>query len=191
MSARPTWGRFRTNLFPRPLAFCLGSRRGWKHMVHRLAWSAFVVGCEWTPARVAWVCDGDVRYPHCHHPSCQERNLALKRREQQARGEAHSSSADRETKLFHMLTNVVGHVTCNCYEDGSPRKPGWVTLRTWNGLWELVAKEPDACLSLSVCDPSLDDCWVLLDTLLGDASAPWQPDPFLAARSTGKKGKGG
>ena len=106
-------------------------------------------------------------------------------------GEAGGSQhlAAIESSVFDRLPNVVKHCCITKYEDGSPRKPGWITIKTLGSAWVVQVKEPDSALSLTCTQQSLDDALALADVLLGSDEAPWEPDPFLA-KNLAPKGKG-
>lgn len=94
-----------------------------------------------------------------------------------------------ESTVFARLHNIVRHCCVTKYEDGSPRKPGWVTIKTMGSAWVIQVKEPDTALSLTCTQQSLDDALALADVLLGSDDAPWEPDPFLQKMSAPKKAK--
>lgn len=102
-------------------------------------------------------------------------------------GDAARVAAKQESKILALCPNLIMHVTCSRYDDDTPRTPGWIVIRAFRGCWEVVCKEPDSCLSLSVADANLDDALVLAETLLGDPAAPWQQDPYLQRNSKQKK----
>jgi len=84
-----------------------------------------------------------------------------------------------ETNLWAKLPNLVAHCCVTRYDDGEPRKPGWVTIKTMGSAWVVQLKDPDSCLQMSATAQSLDDALCLADLLLGAEQAPWEPDPFL------------
>lgn len=94
-----------------------------------------------------------------------------------------------ESDVFTRLPNIVKHCCVTKYEDGEPRKPGWITIKTYGAAWVVQCKDPDACLSLSCTQQSLDDALALADVLLGSDEAPWEPDPFLMKQSAPKAKK--
>ena len=90
-----------------------------------------------------------------------------------------------ESNVFDKLFNLVSHCAISKYDDGSPRQPGWFTVKTMGSAWVVQVKEPDEGLSMSAVGQTLDDALVLADLLLGSDKAPWEPDRFLKAQ--GKK----
>lgn len=93
-----------------------------------------------------------------------------------------------ESTVFSRLHSLVAHCATTKYEDGSPRKPGWFTIKTMGSAWVVQVKEPDEALQLSAVGQTLDDALALIDILLTSEEAPWEPDPFLKRQSgNGKK----
>lgn len=92
-------------------------------------------------------------------------------------GAVHSAAI--ETTVLQALPNLVKHMCVTRYDDGLPRRPGWVTVKTYGAAWVIQVKDPDSCLSLTVTQQSLDDAMALADVLLGSDDAPWEPDSFL------------
>lgn len=96
-------------------------------------------------------------------------------------------SAAMESALFGRLLPFLAHMAVNRYEDGEPRKPGWVTLKTLGAIWVVQMKEPDTALSLTVTGQTIDDALALADLMLQSDEAPWEPDAFLRAGGGPKK----
>jgi hypothetical protein len=90
--------------------------------------------------------------------------------------------APMETKVFSDLSNCVAHLAVTRYEDGSPRRPGRLLIATRGSSYEVIAKEPDGQLELTVVASTLDDALALMDLFLGAEEAPWRPDPWAASR---------
>ena len=84
-----------------------------------------------------------------------------------------------ESNVLTKLPNLVAHCCITRYEDGSARKPGWWTLKTYGAAWVVQIKDPDSCCSLQATANDLDDALALAELLLGTDDAPWEPDPFL------------
>jgi len=84
-----------------------------------------------------------------------------------------------ETNLFDKLAALVAHMTVVKYDDGEPRKPGWITIKTMGAAWSVQVKDPDGCAQLQATAQSLDDALCLADLLVGSEQAPWEPDAFL------------
>lgn len=113
----------------------------------------------------------------------------LKKRTPQAtNGTGPKNLAAVETRVFGSLMNIVAHLADVRYDDGSPRTPGPVFIKTLGGAWLVTAKEPDAGCQLPVTANTLDDALAALDLLLGADDAPWEIDPW-ARRQGQQKGK--
>lgn len=114
---------------------------------------------------------------------------AMKRRnvksESSADGPLHLAAM--ETNVLHQLPNLVAHCAEVRYDDKSPRKPGWFTVKTMGAAWVIQVKDPDGCCQMSLTAQSLDDALCLADVMLGAETAPWEPDPFLKRQDTTKK----
>lgn len=95
--------------------------------------------------------------------------------------------AAMETNVFTALPNLTAHCAITRYDNGSPRRPGWFTVKTQGSAWVIQLKEPDSALQMTCHGQTLDDALSLAELLLGADSAPWEPDPFLK-RTLGGKG---
>lgn len=93
-----------------------------------------------------------------------------------------------ETNLLGMFGNIIAHLTEVRYDDGAPRRPGWLLLKTQGSTWSCFIKEPDAAAQMNVNAQTLDDLLILADMLLGADDAPWEPDPN-ARPQNGKKSR--
>ena len=112
----------------------------------------------------------------------------MKRRSTQSEpGKVQKHLAAMESDFFSRLVALIEHVACTAYDDGSPRKVGWWTLRTVGAAYQIEAKDPDTCSRLVVTGATLDEVLILTDTLLSSEEAPWEPDPWLTQAA--KKGK--
>lgn len=92
-----------------------------------------------------------------------------------------------ESNLFAQLGSIVAHLAVTRYDDGDPRKTGWVTVKTQGAMWVVTAKDPDAAASITATGQTLDDALCLLDLLLGAEEAPWEPDAYLQNGKPGKR----
>ena len=111
-----------------------------------------------------------------------------KRTPQATQGAGPVHLAAMETIIFDRVPNITAHCATVRYEDGTPRQPGWITIRTLGGAWQVTAKEPDACCQLVSVAQTLDDALAQLDLLLGADEAPWELDPW-AKRKGGQVDK--
>jgi hypothetical protein len=89
------------------------------------------------------------------------------------------ASADGTSKLFLRFPAILAHCTLTRYEDGTPREPGWITLRTEGQMWRCDVKDPDTASRLTVRQTTLDDLLSAVNVLLGDAETKWEPDQWL------------
>lgn len=87
--------------------------------------------------------------------------------------------APLESNVFAKLHSLVAHCAVSRYDDGSPRKPGWFTIKSMGSSWCVQVKDPDSCQSLQAIGATLDDALVLAALLLEAESGPWEPDPYL------------
>ena len=84
---------------------------------------------------------------------------------------------------------IIEHLAVTQYDDGSPRVPGFITIRTQGATWTIDVKDPDSGLSFRVIDPVLDKAIETVSLLLACDQAPWAPDAFLARQNGSKKKK--
>jgi hypothetical protein len=96
-----------------------------------------------------------------------------------------------ESKVFGKLMNIIAHCAEVRYDDGTPRQPGWVTVRTLGGSWQVTAKEPEAGCQLVSVAATLDDALAQLNLLLGAPEAPWEVDPWARRQGGGNQKKKG
>jgi len=108
------------------------------------------------------------------------------KRKRQGEAAAHNVKhlAALESNVLHKLLPIIEHCAVCQYEDGTPRKPGWVTIKTMGSSWVLEAKDPDSCSRLTVVQTTLDDALALLSVTLESEEAPWEPDPWLKKQQT-------
>lgn len=92
-----------------------------------------------------------------------------------------------ESNVLGALPNLIAHCCVVRYEDGDPRRPGWITIKTLGAAWVVSCKDPDACAGLTATADTLDNALAMADLLLGSEEAPWEADPFLKKLETGKK----
>lgn len=92
-----------------------------------------------------------------------------------------------ETNVWSAFAPLVAHCAVTRYDDGDPRKPGWLTIKTQGSSWIVQVKDPDSASSFQAVAVSLDDALSLASVLLEADSTPWEHDPWLAAAARGKK----
>jgi len=89
-----------------------------------------------------------------------------------------------ETEILKGLMPLVEHCALVRYDDGDPRSPGWLTIKTIGAAWCVQVKDPDSCNSFQFVSDTLDHALEGAALLLACDDAPWQPDAWL------KKSKG-
>lgn len=92
-----------------------------------------------------------------------------------------------ESEVLREHLPLVEHCCMTQYDDGSPRVPGWFTVRTQGRAWIIDVKNPETLLSFRVLAESLDEALETAALLLAAEEAPWEPDPWLKSRSRTKK----
>lgn len=98
-----------------------------------------------------------------------------------------SHLAPVESEYLAELMPLVEHCCIRQYDDGSPREPGWVTIKTQGAGWVVQVKDPDACVSFSAVAQTLDQAMQTAALLLACDDAPWEPDAFLSASKARRK----
>lgn len=84
-----------------------------------------------------------------------------------------------ESNVFSKLHGLVAHCADIKYDDGQPRQPGWITLKTMGSAWVVECKDPDTTAVLRVVQATLDDALALASVLLESEEAPWEQDKWL------------
>lgn len=94
-----------------------------------------------------------------------------------------------ETHAFRDLMPLVEHIGLTRYEDGDPRLPGWITIKTQGAAWCVQVKDPDSAMSFTAIGQTLDTALETAALMLSCDEAPWEPDQWLArSKPKGKKG---
>lgn len=106
-----------------------------------------------------------------------------------AGGEGPRPRLNSETVFFRKVSMVVEFLCATSYEDGSPRTPGYLTLRNRGHCYELTAYDPDSGQRLCVGASDLDSCYTALNTMLGADLAPWTLDDYLTGLLSKKRKK--
>lgn len=95
-----------------------------------------------------------------------------------------------DSKLLVKCPLLREFLTAREYSDGTPRTPGYFTLRPGVLDFACTLSDPDACQRATVRARNLDDLFAGLELLLGAEDGPWEPDNYLleqAAKKTKKK----
>jgi hypothetical protein len=90
--------------------------------------------------------------------------------------------------LLGKLPAIREFMTATAYDDGTPRTPGYFTVRNRVIAFELTLYDPDSGSRLVVRSPAIDTMWQMAEQLLGTEEAPWEPDGYLMDQLS-KRGK--
>lgn len=137
--------------------------------------------CDWTAISTT---SGEKRFTHPVPEKTMKKKTAAA---SPAPGDGPRHLAPMESDVFTRLPNLVAHCCVTRYDDGDPRSPGLLMIKTQGSSWVVVVKEPDAAVQMQCLGASLDDALALCDLLLGSDDAPWEVDQWAAKRNTGKK----
>lgn len=91
--------------------------------------------------------------------------------------------------LLAKLPAIREFLSATGYDDGSPRVPGYLTLRNRGHSYEITLYDPDAGLRLPARGPDLDKTLLLAEQLLGVQEAPWEVDNYLTEQLAKKSKK--
>lgn len=111
--------------------------------------------------------------------------MAIKKRASEAKAGAHSAAV--ETEVLKDLLPLVEHCCMRQYDDGTPREPGWFTVKVQGAAWIVQVKDPDTCCSFNSVADRLDNAFQTAALMLASEEAPWEPDTFLKAMKARKK----
>jgi len=111
--------------------------------------------------------------------------MAIKRRLPSAEPVAHL--APMESDILSGLLPLVEHCAARQYDDGTPREPGWLTIKTTGAAWVVQVKDPDSACSFTAVAATLDKALETAAMLLGSDDAPWEPDRWLLESQKKKK----
>jgi len=113
----------------------------------------------------------------------------MRRKNQKPTESAQSHLAPMESVLLTKHHSIVAHCAVTKYDDGTPRVPGWITIRTFGTVWQVEAKDPDSLQLIRVQQPSLDDALTMMALLLDSDDAPWETDNWAVQQASRKKKK--
>jgi len=105
--------------------------------------------------------------------------LRVKKKQPPSNSGGQKHLAAIESNILAQCLSLVKHCAVTQYDDGEPRRPGWITIKSFGSAWQVEAKDPDSCLSLRVVENSLDEALQLLALLLESEEAPWELDTWL------------
>lgn len=170
---------------PRPRYWL--SRNWVRHVVAAKRGHYVLVAKRWWGVSI-WACVRDGQHIQCW-PSCDTymEMTKVKRRLKTADAPNTLHLAAVESDILGKHLPLVQHCSHTQYEDKTPRKPGWITIKTMGSAWVVEVKDPDSCSRLTVVQQTLDDALTLASVLLESEEAPWEADPWLKQQSTKKK----
>lgn len=93
-----------------------------------------------------------------------------------------SHLAGLETAVFGKLFPLVAHCAVTRYDDGQPRTPGQLQVKTQGSSWSVQVVDPDSCAFFTALATSLDDSLALASVLLESDNAPWEIARWLMAK---------
>lgn len=104
-----------------------------------------------------------------------------------APGDGPKHLAPLTSKNFQSLPNLVMHCCVCKYDDGDPRQPGWLSIRSQGAAWVVTLKDPDTGTQMQCLGNTLDDALALADMMAGSDDAPWEIDPWAKKQASKKK----
>lgn len=100
--------------------------------------------------------------------------------------EVPATLASTSSGLLSACPLLIAHCAALRFDDGTPRRPGWLTITTQSSSWKASVKCPNAGASFSVLAPSVDDMLGMVELLLETDAAPWERDEWLQKNSKKK-----
>ena len=134
------------------------------------SWAGIAVVTEWEPGTLPGL--GRLPRRQWEYPQ-----MGIKKRSVQVQDTQHLAAV--ESTYFTQLLPLVEHCALLKYDDGTPRQPGWFTIKTNGQTWVVQVKDPDSCSSFNAVGESLDKALETAALLLSCDSAPWERDRFL------------
>jgi len=101
--------------------------------------------------------------------------------------ERHLAPVESEVLVDHLA--LIEHMAVTRYDDGDPRLPGYLTVRTQGRSWVIDVKDPDSCCSFRVVATTIDEALETVQELLSCDQAPWEPDRYLKQYASKKPKK--
>lgn len=173
-----------------------GRQRRWlpkRLTVIELHWRHLIFALTAEPGKGICCVAGTVRTAHVgpstSWPYRWERPSMKKRTAKAAENDVRHVAAI-ESNILRDLLPLVEHCCVKKYDDGDPREPGWIQIRTQGAAWSVTVKDPDTCTSFQAVADTLDKALETAALLLSCDDAPWERDIWLEqskARSGRKK----
>lgn len=111
----------------------------------------------------------------------------LKRRPVRGPSTGAVAEASIELSKLTKLKPIVHHLALLQYHDGTPRRPGRITLEVRGQMYTALLTDPDAVASLRVSAPTFEDLLATVCLLLEQEEAPWEHAKWL--EEPAKKGR--
>lgn len=96
-----------------------------------------------------------------------------------------------ETTLMKKQPLLIEFVSATTYEDGSPRTPGYYTVRNRMIEYECTLYDPDSGQRIAIRAREVDKMWLGVEAILGAQDAPWEVDRYLFEQLEQKNKKKG
>lgn len=150
---------------------------GWEYLV------------DWRPWHGLWV-QSVRREAHPREPwsdTWEREEKRTMRRLKLAEGDSGPvPAASSESKLLGRMKLVLEHCTATAYDDGAPRTPGYLWVKTSGTTWIVTLFDPDGGARLDCRASTLDEAFALGEKWLSAEDAPWEIDEYLRERQAKK-----
>lgn len=107
----------------------------------------------------------------------------VKKKVAAASGPGERHLAPVESEILRDFLSIIEHCAVVQYDDGDPRQPGWITVRTQGRAWVADVKDPDSGCSFRLLATTFDELLESLQELLSCDQAPWEPDHYLKSKA--------
>lgn len=145
---------------------------------------------QWLPREGYWVtAAGLVGTPDAErfYFSPRYQSEAMKRRQAVRPGDTVLPALSSASTHMPKLPALREFISATKYDDGTPRTPGYFTIRNRVTTYEVTLYDPDACARVSTRAATLDGALSLMEQLIGCEEAPWEHDRYLAEQAVRTK----
>jgi hypothetical protein len=98
--------------------------------------------------------------------------------------------ANDDTLALKELPALRGFFLDQCYTGTTTeRLPGVMIVKACGDGWSWTLKDPTSCVMMRMLSRTWDEGLMLLEAALWTEDAPWEADPYEAARRGKKRGK--
>lgn len=104
---------------------------------------------------------------------------AVKRRQAARPGDTVVPALPSASVQWPKLPAIRQFISETKYDDGTPRTPGYLTVRNRVTVFEVTLYDPDSASRIATRGKTLDEALGLAEQLLGVEEAPWEPDAYL------------